>query len=99
LRQSQADSADPLADVYALCKLQASVDGAFPDALMRHWFDAAWDLCAVMIDFHYPPQQTRETVHQRLNGTIRLLHTPTSDVKFYVGPDLVAGCRRTRHAF
>jgi hypothetical protein len=43
-----------------------------------------------MIDFQYPPRQTREVVHQRSDGSIRLLHSPTSEVKFYAGPDLVA---------
>lgn len=81
---------DPLAEAYELCKLHASVNGAFPEALMRHWFDAAWDLCAGMIDFQYPPQQTREVVHQRGDGSIRLRHMPTSEVKFFAGPDLVA---------
>lgn len=85
-----ARKSDPLNDAYEIAKAHASVDGAFPELLMRHWFDAAWELCALMIDFTYPAQQSSEKMMQRDDGTIWLLHTPSSDVKLYAGPNLVA---------
>lgn len=80
----------PLAGAYEICKLQASADGAFPDALLWHWFEASWDFCAVMIGFTYPPERKRQTITQRRDGTVPLLDHPSSDVRIYSGPNLVA---------
>jgi hypothetical protein len=76
-------------DAYEICKLQASADGAFPEVLMEHWFRASWDLCASMIGFVYPPQQITETVVIRSDGSFRLSHEPSSEVKLYHGATLV----------
>ena len=81
---------DQLNDAFALCKLQAASDGAFPDELLKHWFDAAWDLCAAMVDLVFPAQQVVEAVRFDRHGRLLLTHQPSSDVRIYEGYTLIA---------
>lgn len=80
-------------DAFEICKMQAASDGAFPEPLMEHWFKSAWDLCAQMIGFTYPPQQITETViihsNYHTRPWFRLSHKPSSEVKLYHGATLV----------
>lgn len=87
---TQTKPADQIEKAYAIAKAHASADEAFDEDLMRHWFEAAFDLCAVMIDFVFPPQEIRERIVLRPDGSFRLHHAPSSDVKLYHGATLVA---------
>lgn len=80
-----------IANAYEIAMLHAAVDGAFDDRLTRHWFDAAWQLCAEYVGLTYPEQPIAETVSVNPNnGTIKLSHKPNGPVKLYSGPMIVA---------
>ena len=82
--QTQIDAA------YQIAKLHAATDGAFNEALMRHWFDAAWEICAEFSSFVYPPQQVREVVTpDEYTGQIKLSYEPSSPVTIYSGSRLI----------
>lgn len=86
-----AQLAEPYASIYALCRLQASTDGAFDESLMLMWFRAAWDQCAAMTGLVWPPQQIREPICiNPVDGSFRLSHRPSSEVRIYDGYRLVA---------
>jgi hypothetical protein len=84
-----AQRVDPQKEIeaaYQIVKLHAAVDGAFVEPLMRHWFEAAWAICADFTDFIYPPQQISETVPVDENtGQVRLSHEPSGPVKVFSG--------------
>jgi len=75
---------------FALCKLQAATDGAFPDELLRHWFDAAWDLCAEMVGLVFPARAVVEPIFLDECGNFALSYPPASEVKIYAGYTLIA---------
>jgi|SRR5215475_2294881 len=79
---------DQIEQAFELCKLHASVDGAFDEKLLRHWFEAAWDLCATFIGLT-PPTAIEERVIIRADGSFVLSHQPTGNVRFYSGYRLV----------
>lgn len=81
---------DPFEDAYEIAKLHAATDGAFDERLMRHWFDAAWQLCSEAIGLDYPARQVNETVPVNADGTVSLTGKPTGDVKLYANGSLVA---------
>lgn len=83
-----ADERDQIAEAYEICKLQAATDSTFDEKLMRHWFGAAWDLCAEMIGLT-PPMEIEETVVIRADGSFVLSHEPTSEVRLFSGYTLV----------
>src|SRR4029077_11878127 len=77
---------DPLADAYAIVKEHAIVEGAFSEKLLRHWFDAAWALCAAQTGLIYPAQAVDEFVApDPYTGVIRLSYPPSSAVEIYLG--------------
>lgn len=80
---------------YAIAKEQANVNGEFSDTLTRSWFDAAWDLCAQMTGFVWPPVEIRELVTIRDDGSFRLSYRPSSAVSLYSGYLLVATLPRS----
>lgn len=82
--------ADLYLKAFEICKLQASADGAFPDVLLEHWFKASWDLCVSMVGYVGPAQAITEKVIIRQDGSFRLSHRPTSEIKLYNGATLVA---------
>lgn len=94
------DAANPYEEAFELCKLQASVDGAFPDALLRFWFQSAWDLCASMIGFVYPAREVQEPICPDECGNFTISYQPSSVVQIFSGYSLVAtfppNLRRTR---
>ena len=73
---------------YKICLLQAQVDGAFDEALTRHWFEAAWELCATMIDL-IPEQQIREPLSVNSCGNYELSHRPNGSVEIFDGYKLI----------
>lgn len=75
---------------FELAKAQASVDGAFSDALLMNWFRSAWDLCASMVGFTFPPQEITETIWLNERGRFHLTYRPTSEVKLWSGGTLLA---------
>jgi hypothetical protein len=77
------DAPTPMDAAYEIAKAHAVVDGAYSEALTRHWFAAAWDLCAQAVGL-VPPRQVTETVfpNQR-DGTVQLAGKPTSEVRLY----------------
>jgi len=83
------DRADPFEQAYEICKLQASVDGAFPELLMRHWFQASWDLCAAMIGLVYPRREIQEPIIVDNCGNFQLSFRPSSDVEIFDGYTLI----------
>jgi len=85
-----AEASDPIGEAFEIAKLHAAVDGAFSEPLMRHWFEAAWDLCAAQVGMIFPPQAMDETVVVGPGGQIVLSQPPSSEVRFYAGPNLVA---------
>jgi len=76
-------------EAFALCKLQAAVDDAFPDEVLRHWFEAAWDLCAEMIGLVFPAVSFVEPIRLDSEGRFTLSHRPSSEVRIYAGYTLV----------
>jgi len=70
-------------DAFELAKLQAATDGAIDERLLRHWFEAAWALCAAAIGLTYPERNLTETVEVQGNGTVRLSRTPSGPVRLY----------------
>jgi len=82
--QEQMDAA------YAICKWQAATDGAFPEELTRHWFEAAWDKCAKMVGLVFPPIEVAEPICLDRWGRFWLSHRPSSEVKIYAGYTLIA---------
>lgn len=80
----------PSDSLFDLCKLQADTAGAFEDALLRHWYEAAVLKVLTFIDRRGPVQNISEQVVVRGDGTIRLKHVPTSDVKLMSGASLIA---------
>jgi len=85
-----ANAPDPLASAYEIAKLHAAVDGAFDEKLMRHWFGAAWALCAQYAGIVFPAARIDELVSIGADGALTLSQTPSSDVRFYAGGKLVA---------
>ena len=76
---------------YQIAKLQASVDGVFDDTLMRHWFNAAWELCAAMVGMSpYGVGHVQESVAVDHQGRVRLSGKPSGPVRLYAGGRLVA---------
>jgi len=86
LTQNQQDQIDA---AFALCKLQAATDEAFPDELLRHWFSAAWDLCAEMVGLVFPALAIVEPICIDECGNFTLRHQPSSDVKIFDGYTLL----------
>ena len=82
-------SDEQIANAYAICKMQASVDGAFAEPLLQHKFAAAWELCAAMVDME-PAQEIMEKICIDECGNFRLSRQPTSDVQIYDRYTLVA---------
>jgi len=82
---TQAD----LASAFEICKAQAAVDGAFSEALLKHWFQASWDQCAEMVGLIWPPQDITERITIRRDGSFRLSYQPSSEVKIYDGATLL----------
>lgn len=78
-----------LQSAFDFCKANASVDGAFPDALLRSYFDAAWQLCAEMIGYE-PPGQIQERIQIDDRGLFRLSRMPTGPVEVFAGYTRVA---------
>ena len=81
--QSQVDH------VYSLCKMQAVVDGAFPEDLLRHWFESAWDVCANMVGLIFPARLIMEPIHLDHCGNFTLSHPPAGEVRIYDGYTLL----------
>lgn len=81
---------DQIAEAFALCKLQAASDGAFPDELLKHWFEAAWSLCAGMVEMVFPAQQIVEPIQIDHRGRFGLSHQPAGDVRIFDGYTLLA---------
>jgi len=77
-------------EAYELAKLQAATDGTFDERLMRHWFAAAWDLCSQMVGLDPQPREINEDVTVTPNGTIKLSHKPSGQIRLYSCYELVA---------
>lgn len=75
---------------FELCKEQASIDGAVSEDLLRHWFQASWDLCAQMTGFVFPARQVTEPLTLDCYGKFHLSYRPSSEIKIYDGYRLVA---------
>jgi len=75
---------------YAICKWQAATDGAFPDDLTKHWFEAAWQKCAEMVGLIFPPLEVKEPIRLDRWGRFWLTHRPSSEVKIFAGYTLIA---------
>src|SRR5262245_46759534 len=84
------DAADPVVAAYEIAKLQAATAGAFDEKLLRHWFEAAWDLCAAMVGLVFPPLPVDEMVTVAPAGALLLSAPPPGAVRFCSAPDLVA---------
>jgi len=82
-QQAQVDQA------FALCKMQASTDEAFPDELLRHWFEAAWNLCAEMVGLVFPARAVVEPICLDRCGNFTLSDQPSGDVRIYDGYTLI----------
>ena len=80
----------PFESAYEIAKLHAAVDGAFDETLTRHWFEAAWELCAEAVGFITPSRQITESVTVHGNGRVQLSHRPSSEVRLYASGRLVA---------
>jgi len=82
---------NPIEAAYEIAKLHAATDQSFAEPLMRHWFNAAWEVCADAAGFVYPARQVTETVtvNQR-DGSIKLSGEPTSEVRLFSNGVLVA---------
>jgi len=76
-------------NAFALCKLQAAADESFPDELLRHWFEAAWSLCAQMVGLVYPSQEIVEPIALDRRGAFTLSHQPSGCVRIYDGYTLL----------
>lgn len=74
---------------YQICKAQASVDCAYEEPLLRHWFEAAWDLCADMVDLT-PAQQIKEPLQIDTCGQATLSYRPSGPVEILDGYTVVA---------
>jgi hypothetical protein len=84
------DTPSPMDAAYEIAKAHAVTDGAYSEPLMRHWFAAAWDLCAQAVGFVYPGRQVTESVTPHRDGTVQLSGRPTSEVRLYSNGVLVA---------
>jgi hypothetical protein len=82
--------ADEMNQAYELCKLQAQVDGAFPEELLQFWFKAAWDLCADMVGLVPAQRIEREPICIDECGNFTLNFQPSSPVQIFEGYTLVA---------
>ena len=80
---------DQINQAYEVCKAQAAVDGAFPESLMRHWFEASWDLCAGMVGLIFPPQEISELIVIDHCGNFSLSHQPAGEVRIFAGYRLI----------
>jgi len=83
------ETKDPISEAFELAKLQAATDGAFDERLLRFWFESAWEQCAAMVGFVWPPQEIRERIVIRADGSFRLSYRPSSEVRIYEGANLV----------
>lgn len=85
------DASSPIDAAYEIAKAHAVVDGSYSEPLMRHWFAAAWDLCAQAVGLVYPARQVTETVfpNQR-DGSLQLAGKPTGEVRLFSNGELVA---------
>lgn len=82
-------AADPL---FALCKLQAATDGAFPEALLAHFYQVALTHCARYVGWgDGRVEQVRERVQaDPFNGSLTLTRRPDTEVLLTSGPQFVA---------
>jgi len=80
---------DQFKQAYEVCKAQAAVDGAFPEALMQHWFETAWDMCAEMIGLIYPPREITESITLDDCGNFTLSAIPAGEVRIFAGYQLL----------
>lgn len=80
----------PIEQAYEIAKLHAATDGHFDERLTRHWFNAAWEICADAVGFIYPGRQVTETVPVLPNGTVQLSGRPSGEVRLYANGMLVA---------
>lgn len=78
-------------DGFEIAKLQAATEGSFDERMLRHFYAAAWELCADMIGGFSPAKEMRENVcPSPIDGVIRLSAQPSGPVRFYSGVQLVA---------
>jgi len=77
-------------EAFQIAKLQAATDGTFDEPLLRHWFDAAWELCSAAVGLSFPGREISEQVAVNPNGTARLSHKPSGQVRLYSCNTLVA---------
>lgn len=80
---------DPREQAYQLCKMQASVDCAYEEPLLRFWFESAWDLCADMVDLT-PFQEIKEPLQVNDCGRATLSYRPNGPVEILDGYTVVA---------
>lgn len=78
-----------LQSAFDFCKANASIDGAFSDELLKHYFNAAWQLCAAMVGFE-PPGEVQERIQIDVNGFFQLSRRPTGPVEVFAGYTRVA---------
>lgn len=100
LSNTATNAAKEIDAAYQIAKLHAATDGAFDERLMRHWFDAAWEVCADFSNFIYPPQQVREVVTPHPEtGEIKLSHEPSGPVQIYSGARFIGTLPANSWAF
>lgn len=75
---------------FQFCKLNASIDDAFPDDMTRVWFMGCFELCAAMCGLVWPPRTIQERTMMDGRGHIHLSFPPSSPVQFFRGPFLIA---------
>lgn len=76
--------------LFDLCKLQSDTAGAFDDALLRHWYEAALLKVLQFIGRNGPVEQVTEPVMLKGDGSIQLSKRPSSDVRLTSGASVVA---------
>jgi len=79
-----------LESAYQIARAQAALDGAIEEILVRHWFEASWELCAAMIGATGAGGDVTEPVEVGPRGTVRLSQRPTGPVRLFSCGQLVA---------
>lgn len=75
--------------LFELCKLQAITDGAFPEPILRHFYEAALQRCAKFVGWTHPSRQVRETVAVSGDGSILLSEFPSGEVTLMAGAQVI----------
>lgn len=81
--------AAPADDLYELCKLHAATDGSFSEVLLRHYYEVALERCYKFLGWELCFRTITELVTVAGDGSIKLSHRSSSDVRLTSGATFI----------